>query len=481
MNRSHTTLQFYEVGQSVLTRIVWVILILIPTFWLAACSVKEEPPQPLLIFEHRIDGKSQIYTARPDGSQQTLITEFPSANRYWLSPNGKYLAFHAFDEQDKSHHLKIIDPATGAMLEDLPRVAQTWSEHIPWEENAVWSPQGDKLVFLRSSEYGKEPDIFLYDLSTKAETQLTNTEAVERSAAWSPDGQQIVYTSWNGCAQSDCLPEELYWSITVMDSDGSNKRVVTNFHGLERLPADLWLASLCHLTWSPDAAYIAFENECGALMAPYYWKEVFVASVDGSEVRRLTTFTDAHDLSSNTLAERAFGYSVHWSSDSNTLFIGYSNVILMPEGKSYGGILMTSNNAVLSPYLQDSENIIGSSAKWSPDNGYVAWYTRSVNRERWYRVPEPISMGKIENDQVSMLFPNEEDLPIGPCNSLEIYWSPNSKFVAYIANEPETSCNDTDTDQKIAVVSVPDKVITYIAESLPGDIELLGWTYEFHK
>lgn len=466
--------EFVRVGRTIFAWTIWISVILSPIIWFVSCSVE---PQTLLLFERRTTEKSQIYTARPDGSQLTFLTEVPLSNWFWLSPTGSHLAFLSLNEQDNSYNLKILDTVSSKIIEDIPQVGQTWSEHIPWQENVIWSPQGDRLAFLRSSEYGKEPDIFLYDLSTKEETTLTNTTKVERSLAWSPDGSQVAFTSWNGCKQNNCLSEEIYWDIIIMDSTGSNQQVVTSMSRFESFPQDLWIASLCNLIWSPDANYIAFENECGELIGPSYWKEIFIVSVKDSEIRRLTTFTDEHASRTNKLPKTAFKYSLHWSPDSNVLFIGYTKIGIDSNGKFFGGILTLKNNDKSDTFVQGTEGILGNTVKWSLNNEHLAWHTQYVGADS-YIFPGQSVVGEVENNQIT-IFEQSNTLLAGPCNKLGIYWSLDNKYVAYNANRSVASCNDEGIDQSIVITSLLDQTVIDIADSITGNMKVLGWVYEF--
>ena len=54
------------------------------------------------------------------------------------------------------------------------------------------SPDGRRLVV---DTVNGEEDLFLYDLETHVEEQLTLDPANDRWPIWSPDGAQIVFTS----------------------------------------------------------------------------------------------------------------------------------------------------------------------------------------------------------------------------------------------------------------------------------------------
>jgi Tol biopolymer transport system component len=94
-----------------------------------------------------------------------------------------------------------------------------------------------RIAFTRSSEGNDE--IYLLDLGTLAQTNLTNDPASDRDPAWSPGGKRIAFTS----------TRDGYDEIFLMDADGSNPSA-TGVQGYE--PA-----------WSPDGEWIAYATGGG--------------------------------------------------------------------------------------------------------------------------------------------------------------------------------------------------------------------------
>lgn len=103
---------------------------------------------------------------------------------------------------------------------------------------AHFSPDGARLVYTKflSGKFGDpspEVDIFSYSFATATETRLTTMDDGFQ-AAWSPDGQQIVFGDYNGLG------------LYLMNSDGSGQQLVAQ---PSRAPDDL----LWHdFAWSSD-------------------------------------------------------------------------------------------------------------------------------------------------------------------------------------------------------------------------------------
>ena len=99
------------------------------------------------------------------------------------SPDGKRLVVATkAGDQDA---LVFIDVASGAQ-----EVVKLGLDGL---FSVSWSPRGNKLAFVGNSS--QSSDIYVYDLDTKALTNLTNDIYSDAMPCWSPDGQQLFYSS----------------------------------------------------------------------------------------------------------------------------------------------------------------------------------------------------------------------------------------------------------------------------------------------
>jgi Tol biopolymer transport system component len=104
----------------------------------------------------------------------------------------------------------------------------------------------------------------IYTMTPSGSDLRRLTEGEDYRPRWSPDGTQIVFQRFFGA--EGALRSYIY----VMDADGSNIRRLTH-RGTEFQPA-----------WSPDGTRIAFGHGMRRRA------EIFVMTIDGSEVTRLT-------------------------------------------------------------------------------------------------------------------------------------------------------------------------------------------------
>lgn len=101
---------------------------------------------------------------------------------------------------------------------DLRRLT-TWDR---WDMYPSFSPDQSRLSWRRDvtaeGEEGRNFDIFVKDLATGQESNLTNHEAVDTNPHWSPSGEWIVFTSNRSGS----------YELHVIKADGTDLRQITN-------------------------------------------------------------------------------------------------------------------------------------------------------------------------------------------------------------------------------------------------------------
>lgn len=124
-----------------------------------------------------------------DGHDPTTVysSRDPIMSPAW-SPDGKKLAYVAFNVNKGRSSLRIQDLATGKIhvISSRPGINGA----------PAWSPDGSKLALTLSPD--GNPDIYVYNLNTQQMTQLTRSDSIDTEPTWSPDGQHIAFTSDRG-------------------------------------------------------------------------------------------------------------------------------------------------------------------------------------------------------------------------------------------------------------------------------------------
>jgi len=134
------------------------------------------------------------------------------------------------------------------------------SQHPAEDRNPALSPDGTQVAF--ESHRDGNWDLYLLDLESGEVARLTENLAFDGAPAWSPDGKHIAFESFR----------DGNWEIYALEIDALQLTRLTHDPGGDYAPA-----------WSPDGEHIAFTS----------WrdgdKEIYVVGVDGSGLRNLTS------------------------------------------------------------------------------------------------------------------------------------------------------------------------------------------------
>jgi TolB protein len=128
------------------------------------------------------------------------------------------------------------------------------------ESRGAWSPDGRRVAF--NSDRLGEMNIWVRELESGTEQQVTRGAGGDYQPAWTPDGRDLVFFSARG-GNADI------WRVTV--ADGSLVRL-TDDRSLDTNPFP-----------SPDGRSIAFLSDRSGRL------EVWVMSADGTGQRQLTS------------------------------------------------------------------------------------------------------------------------------------------------------------------------------------------------
>lgn len=122
-----------------------------------------------------------------------------------------------------------------------------------------WSPQGDQIAF--TSYIMENPDLLILPLNDRKAYKLSSQPGLNTAPAWSPDGKKIALTM-----TKDRNPE-----IYVIDMKGEKTRRLTNHPAIDSSPS-----------WSPDGREIVLTSDRSG--SP----QVYLMDSEGGNIRRLT-------------------------------------------------------------------------------------------------------------------------------------------------------------------------------------------------
>lgn len=232
-----------------------------------------------------------------------LIYEGRRSGEGYFSPDGKALIFQSEREPGNPfYQIYILDLETGDSHRVSPGFGKTTcaffrpgtdevlfasTHHDP----AALTKQKAELEFRASGkqrryswDYDEQMDIFVAKRDGTGLRRLTDALGYDAEAAYSSDGQKIVFCSLRAAYPSAQLAAEdqkrletdpsYFGDIYMMNADGANVRRLTSSPGYDGGPF-----------FSPDGQRIIWRRFDGKGNA-----DVYTMRLDGSDVRRLTDF-----------------------------------------------------------------------------------------------------------------------------------------------------------------------------------------------
>ncbi len=252
--------------------------------------------------------KNNISTGKIN-EEQGFANLFP----IW-SPNGKKFAFVSNRGHDylSQSSLYVHDYATRVTRKIKGGVSSSLS----------WSPDGEKIVYSRTSKPNKHgshfDDIYVYDLEKKKERQITRNFRAQ-NPDWSPDGQSLLFVTSKDGNQN----------IVVFDLSTKKLNHLTHFKEGQQIFSP---------HWSPDGQVIVFSYTKGE------GRQIGLITTDGKTLKAL--IADGNDARDPSFAPS--GKEVYFSWDRTGIFNIYSIEITSKEKKQLtnviGGAFMPSVN-----------------------------------------------------------------------------------------------------------------------------------------
>ncbi len=245
--------------------------------------------------------------------------------------------------------------------------------------------------------------ICLVDIETSEFKVLTDDAGVDHQATWSPDGQQIVFSSDRGAGEDG----DLY----IMDSDGQNLQTLTDNDIDEVWPI-----------WSADGASIVFSAQTEA-----FFYELFKLSIEDGTREQLSFGADAYH--NPTWSQ--------WTQDGERIIFHVFNVT---EGKLTNptnllGILDLTDNSV--EYFEPRPGMSALTPTWSPDGTQIIYSSYTVDHQVLYLLD-------LQTEEHTRLIAPE----LGYVHEYSPVWSPDGTQILFLGR--------TETDYGIWLMDLPD-------------------------
>ena len=252
--------------------------------------------------------------------------------------------------RDGNSEIYVID-GHGKNLRNLTNNPNT-------DRDPAWSPDGREIVFssFRHGEIGHgKSAIYVMRADGENVRRLTNNPDGAGQPAWSPDNRQIIFSSYRYHA-GDSGPQ-----IYVMQADGANVRRLTDHSALDY-----------HPTWSPDGRRIAFQSDRNRLV--WLDDDIYVMDTDGKNIRNLTEHPgrDRHPMWSPNGHQIVFAsIRVGNFGDGNFDAGNYDIYIMNADGKNIRRLTKDPSDEILPAWSLNGQKIIFSSNRAGNSDIYM--------------------------------------------------------------------------------------------------------------
>lgn len=185
-------------------------------------------------FQATLEVNPATYTRRKRDFTSTAPRDALGIVRPVISPDGKKIAFAALGD--------IYTMPIGGKPENITPANLTKDRYL--DTDPAWSPDGNQLVYS-SDKGGNLLQLWIRDLRTGQDRQLTRLTTQPMGASWSADGKRIAFFDVDGMWRAA--------SVSVVDvATGKVKKI----HATMFAPGNP--------TWSPDGKRVAM-----AMVSPY--------------------------------------------------------------------------------------------------------------------------------------------------------------------------------------------------------------------
>ena len=145
------------------------------------------PTTPKILFTSSRDGNREVYIMNPDGSEQVNLTEHPADDQQAVwSPTGEQILFIS----DRGHKvwgtwdLYLMAP-------DGSNVQRVFKKE-DFRNSPTWSPDGKQIAYTNSNWDAGPSHIYIATLREQEEKHIVEGLA----PAWSPDGRELAYVTY---------------------------------------------------------------------------------------------------------------------------------------------------------------------------------------------------------------------------------------------------------------------------------------------
>ncbi len=354
------------------------------------------PDGSTIAFSGNYDGNMDIYTIPSQGGIPTHVTHHGMTDRLldWY-PDGKALLYASSGESGKQRYSQFYKvAATGGLPEKLP---PAYGEYASLSPDAKLIAFTDKSRIFRTwKRYrgGMNADVWIFDLQTYASKNITDEDASDELPMW--HGDDIYYLSDAG--------DDLRYNIWVYNTKDGTKSQVTHFTDF-----DVHFPSI-----GPDD--MVFEAGGDLYLMDLKTRLHHVVHVD--------VVTDLMAVKPRIESAEKYIMNMAIAPDGNRALVeARGDIFSLPAEKGYvADLTRTPGVAERFP-------------AWSPDGKYLAYWSDQTGE--YELTLRDFTEGGKERTVTTL----------GPGFRYHLFWSPDSKKLAFVDQTMAFHVYDMETDK----------------------------------
>ena len=232
----------------------FVLLLLLMNFSVLPANAQQQQEQ--IIFVSEGDDRDEIHLSKPGGGQiQKLTLQQKRYATPSLSFDGKRVAFASAEGRSRNYDIFVMD------IQSREQRQVTFSGSL--DIHPTWAPDGSRIAFASDKE--GVFNLYTVDANGENRTLLTNSSGDDTQPDWSPDGSKIAFASDQASAV-----HQVYW----LNPRTGEQQKLTQRNYNSRYPR-----------WSPDGTKLAFYSAVSGWVPPLGKRKIWQVIVDGNRLK----------------------------------------------------------------------------------------------------------------------------------------------------------------------------------------------------
>jgi len=231
----------------------------------------------LALLSERDGGKTQVYLLnRLGGEAQRLTDTIQDVEAFEWAPDSKRLVLVLRDPSPEELEA-AAEKGKDAGDAKATSTSKKAKAQRPWVIDRLLF-KADTVGYLER----RRTHLYIFDIASKALTQVSSGDFDDFEPAWSPDGKLLAFTSNRSKPDPDATYNRDIWVVAADNKDkGEHPLQITTHPGEKDHPA-----------WSPDGKWITYITSLDLKLFFYDTKHVAISPAGGGEAKVLTRSFD---------------------------------------------------------------------------------------------------------------------------------------------------------------------------------------------